>query len=296
MKTALIFCACALIAAGCNTRSNELEKQNAELQAKSNELYKELTTRDEYINQVMASINEMHESLEGSREKEKLIVSESDKMEGTRKASSGEIRQKMLGRIAEIDSSLKSDKKKLADLQAKVRSNRTQFAGLNTMIANLKQTLEEREQSITQLTTRIAELEGEVSQKTLLVAQRDSTINEQSAVISKQTSKINTGYYIIGTRSDLSEKGIITDEGGFLWGLFGSTTIMANGFNSKLFTPIDKTTEMRIDVSGSISEMIPKRNELFYTATQSSDRRRATIDILKPEQFWQDNFLVIIID
>ena len=119
MRIAAILCVCAIIAAGCNTRSAELEKQNAELQAKSNELYKELTNRDEYIGQVMESINGMHENLEGAREREQLIMNQTDKLEGTKKPSSVEIRQNMLGQLTEIDSTLKSDKKKLADLQAK---------------------------------------------------------------------------------------------------------------------------------------------------------------------------------
>ncbi len=294
MRIAAILCICAIIAVGCNTKSDELEKQNAELQAKSNELYKELTNRDEFIGQVMESINGMHENLEGTRVKEQVLLNQTDKLEGTKKASSAEIRQNMLGQIADIDSTLTSDKKKLADLQTKVKSYKTQFASLNKMIANLKQTLDEREASITQLQGRIAELEGVVTQKTMMVAQRDSTINVQQGLISKQTSKINTGYYIIGTRRELKEKGIIAEEGGFLWGLFGSTTILANGFNSSLFTPIDKTTATKIDVDRNISEIIPKRNLACYSATESADRRSASVVILKSDQFWQDNYVVII--
>jgi hypothetical protein len=294
MRFALLFCVCAVLLAGCNTRSKELEQQNAELQAKSNELYKELSTRDEYIGQVMETINGMHANLETAREKEKVIVSETDKMEGAKKASSGEIRQKMLGQLAEIDSTLKSDRKKLTDLQAKVRSNKVQIASLNTMIANLKATLEEREASIAALQGRVAELEGEVSQKTAMVAQRDSTIHVQESIITRQTSKINTGYYIIGTRRELKEKGVIADEGGLLWGLFGTTTILANGFDNSLFTPINKTTEMKIEVNGSVSEIVPKRNPSFYTTVPSADRERSTLQIMNADQFWQDNYLVII--
>ena len=294
MRIAVILCVCAIIVAGCNTRSDELEKQNAELQAKSNELNKELTNRDEFIGQVMESINGMHENLEGAREKERLLLNQTDKLEGTKKASSVEIRQGMLVQLADIDSSLKTDKKKLADLQAKVKSYKTQFASLNKMIANLKQTLEEREASIATLQTRVTELEGEVVQKNLMVAQRDSTINVQAGVITKQTTRINTGYYVIGTRRELKEKGIIADEGGFLWGLFGSTTILANGFNASLFSPIDKTTATKIDVRGNISEVIPKRNIACYSAAQSADRTSSTLSILKSDQFWQDNYVVII--
>lgn len=294
MRVAIIIALCALLLAGCNTREKELEKQNAELQTKSNELYKELTNRDEYISQVMESINGMQENIEGTREKEKLILSETDKMEGGKKASSGEVRQQVLDQLAQIDSTLRANRRKLDSLVTRVRSQRKQIASLNKMIENLKTTLAEREQAIATLQERVAVLEGEVSAKTAMVAERDATINEQQSIISRQTTKINTGYYIAGSRGDLKQKGIIADEGGLLWGLFGTTTILANGFDNTLFTPINKTTEMRIEVKGSVSEIVPRRNPTIYSIVPSADKEHTTIQILKADQFWQDNYLVII--
>ena len=293
MRIACILCVCAVVISGCDTRSKELEKQNAELQAKSNEIYKELTTRDQYIEEVMQAINEMHENLEGTREKEKLIMNETEKIEGVKKTSSAEIRQNMLLQIAEIDSNLKNNKKKLNDLQAKVKSNRSQIASLNKMVANLKQTLEEREQSIAGLEARVKDLEGEVGAKTMMVAERDARIQEQESLISRQTSKINTGYYIIGTRQELEQKGVINDAGGFLWGLFGSTTVLTSGFDKTIFKPINKTQDMTIQVDGTIDEILPKRNIQYYS-TKITDRNHSSLQIMKPENFWQDNYLVII--
>ncbi len=294
MRVAIAIALCALLLAGCNTREKELEKQNAELQTKSNELYKELTNRDEYISQVMESINGMQENLEGTREKEKLILNETDKMEGGKKASSSEVRQQVLGQLAQIDSTLRANRRKLDSLVTRVRSQRKQIASLNKMIENLKATLAEREQAIATLQERVAVLEGEVSAKTAMVAERDATIHEQESIISRQTSKINTGYYIAGSRGDLKQKGIIADEGGLLWGLFGTTTILANGLDNSLFTPINKTTEMRIEVKGSVAEIVPRRNPTIYSIIPSSDKEHTTIQILKADQFWQDNYLVII--
>lgn len=293
MRMAFILCVCAVIIAGCDTRSKELEKQNAELQAKNNEIYKELTTRDEFIEQVMGEINDMHVSLQGSREKEKLIMNETNQIEGVKKASSVEIRQQLLSQIADIDSGLKNNKKKLADIQARVSANRKQIASLNKMVENLKQTLEEREQSIASLETRVKDLETEIGNKTIMIAQRDSTINIQQSVITEQTSTINTGFYIIGTRSELEKKGVIVDEGGFLWGLFGSTATLKSGFDRNLFKPINKTRDMMIEVDGSIDEILPKRN-LQYYSTNNTDGKHSSLQIMRPENFWQDNYLVII--
>jgi len=295
MKTVMAIIACGIILAGCNTREKELEKQNAELQSKSDGLYKELTSRDQYIEEVMGAINDMHENLAVSREKEKLIMKESGGIEGSRSASSAQVRQRMLQQISEIDSGLKSNKKKLEDLQARVKSNRTQIASLNKMVSNLKQTLEEREQSIAQLETTVKSLQEEVGTKTAMIAERDATIGQQQTLISQQSSTISTAFYIVGTRAELEQKGIIADQGGFLWGLFGSTTVLASGFDNSLFKPINKTREMNIEVKGQIDEILPRRNRDYY-ATSAPDKDHSSLQILRPESFWQDMYLVIITD
>jgi len=83
--------------------------------------------------------------------------------------------------------------------------------------------------------------------------------------------------------------------GGFLWGLLGSTTTLANGFDDKYFKPIDKTQDMTIQVKGKIDEVIPKRNIEFYKKSEVSDDQ-SMLTIAEPNQFWQDRYLVIITD
>ena len=60
-----------------------------------------------------------------------------------------------------------------------------------------------------------------------------------------------------GTKEELKKKGIITDEGGFLWGLLGSTTIMSSGVDQSVFTPLDKNIDQTLHVPGTIDEILP---------------------------------------
>lgn len=291
----LIIVVFALVVAGCNTRSDELEKENAELQQKTTQLNQDLEARDQYIEDVTQSINEIYANLEGVREKEKNILRETGEVEGKKKVTSVELRQRLLQQIATIDTNMRSNRKKLSDLQARVSSSRKQYAGLQRMMNDLKKTLEEREQSIAQLQTRVQDLENEVQSKTRVIAVQDSTINDQKSLISQQTNRINTGYYIIGSRKELEEKGIISDEGGFLWGLLGSTTVLSSGVNPQYFKPIDKTRDMTIEVQGDIDEIIPRRSENFYV-TSENGQDASTLQIVQPDAFWQENYLVIITD
>jgi uncharacterized protein YoxC len=294
MEKTTIALAAALLAlvAGCNTRNAEMEKQTSELQAKNAQLNQELSSRDEYIESVTESINNVYASLEGLKAKEKAVLNEANSLEGKNKPTSKEIRESLLKQITTIDSTLKDNRKKISDLQAKVSSYRAQFAGLKNMVNTLKQTIEEREQTIAQLETKISGLEADLGEKIRQISQRDSTIQVQHSTIDAQRKTINTAFYIIGKRKDLETKGIIKKEGGFLWGLLGSTTTLANGFSRDNFKSIDRTENSVIEINGTIDEIVPKR-DLHYFTTKSTNNT-STLTITQPDNFWQDDYLVII--
>ena len=276
------------IAAGCNNRSDQLEKQNAELRDKYNQLAQDLSARDAYVDSITQSINDVYNNLESVRLREGLVLKETGEMEAKKKFTSQDIRQKLIEEISLIDSSLKENRHRISDLQSKLNAARTQYAGLKKMVASLKQTVEEREATITQLEQKIQGLVAEVRTKTQMLTQRDSVIEQQHL-------ELDRAFYIVGTRRELEDKGIITKQGGFLWGLLGSTTVLASGMDAKYFSPIDKLQNTSIDIDGTINEIIPRRSEKFYTTTEVS-KNEMKLNIAEPQSFWQDRYLVIITD
>ncbi|HEV8537782.1 MAG TPA: hypothetical protein VGR15_02565 [Bacteroidota bacterium] len=275
---------CMLIWAGCN--NGELEQQNADLQNKNNQLTQDMAMRDQYVDSVTQAITDVYNSLESVRLKEGTVLRETTEMEAKKRLTSQEVRQKLLEQVSLIDSTLKQDRHRIADLQSKLQSSKSQYAGLKNMVASLKQTIEAREATIAQLEEKITGLIAEVNTKTQIINQRDS-------LIAQQHGEINRAYYIVGKRRELEDKGIIRKQGGFLWGLLGSTTVLSNGFDANSFNAIDKFRTTTIDVEGTIDEIIPKRNETFYTAT-APGKNQTTLSIAEPNSFWQDKYLVII--
>jgi PBP1b-binding outer membrane lipoprotein LpoB len=288
MKKYLALVVVAVLIGGCSGRTDELERQNAELRNKSSELSADLSSRDAYIDTVTQSINEIYANLEGVRSNEKMIASETNGIESGKQVTNREVRERILSQLSTINENMAGNRKKLADVQAKMASYRTQFSGLKKMVATLKKTIEDREQAIAALETKVHGLESDLTEKTRVVS-------EKEAVITAQTTKINTAYYVVGKRSDLEQKGIIAKDGGFLWGLLGSSTILASGVDPKYFTPINKVEERTIQVNGKIDEVIPKRSPEFYTKTLV-DNNQSMITIAEPTAFWQDQYLVIITD
>ncbi|HTK82073.1 MAG TPA: hypothetical protein VL633_07255 [Bacteroidota bacterium] len=280
---------------GCNSRVDELEKQNTDLQSSNHQLSQDLSERDTYVDNVTQSINDVYNSLESVQAKERSILKESNEMEAGKKLTREEMRAKLLDRVSVIKSTLHDNQQAVADLQHKVNNYKTQYSGLKTMVANLKTTIEEREKSITELTQKIQGLESDVAAKTQTINEKEAVITDQTNTITVQHKQITTAYYVAGTRRELEEKGILKSEGGFLWGLLGSTSTLASGFDEKYFKPIDKTSDMTIQVKGKIDEVIPKRNETYFKKTEVGNEE-SMLTIADPNYFWQDKYLVIVTD
>ena len=277
---------------GCNGKQDELEQalaqQKARLATSTDSLNQVIAQRDRYFDDVVRAINDVYNNLEQVREKEKVISQQAGEAEGKFSLTNDQARESLLKEVNNIGTTLSDSRKKIASLQAKAKAMNKQMAGLNQTIDNLKQMLEEREKTIAMLGTQISGLENDVAEKGRLIAQRDS-------IIGNQETSLNTVYYVTGTRKELEEKGIIKDEGGFPWGLFGSTTVLGNGMNQSYFEKLDKTRDSEINVTGSIDEIVPRRDETYYAMDQSDDAN-SHLKIVDPGKFWQQKYLVIITD
>ena len=69
---------------------------------------------------------------------------------------------------------------------------------------------------------------GDVVVKDNRISEQNTKIDEQSGIITTQDTELHRAYFVAGEKSRLKEKGIIDDEGGFLWGLIGSRTGLAS--------------------------------------------------------------------
>ena len=278
----------ALLATGCNQHEEELQKQLAKVQGEKTSLQQSITERDKYFEDVIKAVNDVYADLETARAKEAEVVARSGGTEGPAEITNSSTRQKLVQNINDIGASLKENRKKIGALQSRVRASKRQMDGLNKLIENLKQTLQEREESIAQLQTKVQGLETTVAENVKVIAEKTNIIEEQQKKMSK-------AFYIVGTRDDLKKKGIITDEGGFLWGLLGSTTVLASGIDLSQFQAIDKNKDETINVNGKIDEIIPHRSEEFFATAQPAENT-SELKIVKPDKFWQDNYLVIVLD
>lgn len=286
MKRNLVILAAIILGvAGCD---------KSDLRTQNEELTRELAAKDQFINDVTSSINEIHNTLEQTWDLEKNIVRQAGTSEGSESMTPVELKAKIINRISDVRSLLQENKQKIATLERKLRSNNHQYAGLEKLVSDLKEKLDERERSIGQLNAQILDLQNDVHQKAEIIAAHEVTIAANENTIDQQTKQLNTVYYTVGTKNDLKEKGVVQNDGGILWGLMGTTTILNPNFDNTLFTPVDMTKESTFEIDGAVKEIVPRRDESSYSI-EKDGRGNSVLVIFHPKEFWREKHLAVIV-
>ncbi len=193
----------------------------------------------------------------------------------------------VVARVSETENRLNEAQSRIKGLTNLSDSLR---ATLDSTATNLGAIIESQKASITSLTEQVTSLETEN------VALRDTVANV--------TTRENTVYYIIGTKDELKQKGVIVEEGGsrvlFVLWRTGSTLSPARELDPSLFTPINKREVTAIQLPDASSEYrIASRQDLEYLATPRTDQGKVTgtgsLQISTPEQFWRNSKFLIIV-
>jgi len=271
----------SFIMAGCGKSKEQIEMEN-----QITKLKEEIASKDRFVEEVTSTINDIHNKLETTWAMQKNIVQKTPTVENGKVLSQVDLKTRIMDRISNISTIITENRKKIANLQHILSEQKTQYAGLSLLVDDLKKSLDEREKTIDSMRTQVQNLEGDIASKIKTITVRDETIENQ-------TKQMNKVYYVAGKKNELEEKKIVSREGGILWGLLGTTTVLTNTFNDEEFTPLDKSKDMMIEVAGNIKEIVPVRDTASYTKEEKPDKR-TLLTITKPEIFWRDSHVAIV--
>jgi len=216
-------------------------------------------------------------------------------------ASSVSYRDSIKTRIGEVVIRVNQAESRLAAAQRRIKgmgafsdSIKAQLASAEQSMGELRTNLEAQKKAIEGLETQVNDLKGQNTQ--LAVEKAALTDTLKTAVTDN-----NTVYYVIGTKDELKEKGIIQEEGSkFL--IFGAKT-MVPGWNldPTAFTKTDLRELNQIDLPKDDKwYKIVSRQNLQYLngATQSKDGKvkGEAIHITEPSRFWATSPFLIIVE
>jgi DNA repair exonuclease SbcCD ATPase subunit len=279
---------CLFIAlfSACNT--DELENKIAELEADKMESNQAVNAKEELIEDLIGSLNEIESNLATIKEKEDLITSNFDK--GNIEMNNN-MKDQIMGDIDLINNLLVANREKMATLNSKLKRSEKasdlKIKGLESLMETLAIRMQQKDGEISALHIQLAEANNQLM---VLFQEYNLRIEE----LGKQEEKLNAAYYCYGSSKELKEQGVISKKGGFIG--IGKTAQLSEDFNKKYFTKIDISMTNHIDLRSEKVKVLTNHPSTSYQI-EGEEGRAEKLVILDSDAFWSSTkFLVVVVD
>ena len=279
MKKLLFVALCLLAMVACK---NEKPAQNLSSVSQADSLQKIIAQKDNEINDMMATLNDIQEGFRQITEAEnRVTVAQSG--EGADKA------QQIRENIQFISQRMMQNKQLINKLQQQLRESSFKGDELKKTIETLASQMEEKEQQLQQL-------RAELDSKDIHISQLDETINnlntdvsnlqeessQKTEVINTQDKQLNTAWYVFGTKNELKEQNILVKG-----------KVLQGNFNKNYFTKIDIRVDKEIKLYSKSAELLTAHPGGSYTLTRDS-KDQYVLRITNPQTFWSTSKYLVI--
>ena len=267
--------------------------------------------KDEMLNEVMAStqfVNDLNTEIA------KLKTPVGTKLT-PRKQNESEVaqaqadRDAVKGRIQELVARLDSSESRIASLRSRVATLSKRDDQLTQQIALYEKTINDLRDAAERQRTELQAIINEQGTKIVALNSKIDTVSkdnirlagEKTALtdtVNQLTTEKNAAYYVIGTRDELVQKGVLVEDGPRpVLGLFGSRHVIpARALDPAQFVRIDRLKDRTIQLPEGDFSIVSRQDPQYATAAeQKSDRIRGTLKVDRPEKFWEPSkFLVLV--
>jgi prefoldin subunit 5 len=305
----LLLAGAAVVALGCSTAPRGQVVKS--IPSDSTEFFRtqvqELTTvsaaKDSLVRdlaettKILADINtELAKVSAGAKAVEPVVSPESQL------AASPSERALVLKKVQDLTARVRNSEARLAASQRRVKALTQDSDSLRTVLADFQTTIDGLRTMVEGQKTTIANLEAELGQTKAQV----TTLTQENQVltdtVSAMTTRENTVYYVVGTRKELMEKGIIREVGGTRFLIFtrtGETLKPAENLDPSLFTAIDRRQVAEIPMPRPDKQyrLVTNQNLAFANvAADAGGRIRGSLQIPSPESFWSNSKFLILVE
>ncbi len=293
IKTYISICATALAAivlSSCVENSSKYKQ----LQAQLDSLQGTHGTQKNMLDEVFATLNEVEEGLVDIRQKENIITAETNK-DGLDVPESQRVRlmedviavKEAINRYKEKIEQLKKDsnlksvefKKKLNSLQKELEQKSRTIENLQGLLKEKDLIISQKEQTIDSLEHHASDLKEDI---TVLTGEKE----ELKDKVASQDRALFAAYYIVGSKEDLIEAGVISKGG-----LFKSAKVSYEAEKTS-FIKIDYREISTINTNSQKAKVLSNHRKGTYSIEEVDGE--AIINISDPAGFWeQTKYLVI---
>ncbi len=210
-------------------------------------------------------------------------------------------RAAVLKRVQDLTARLRGNESRLAASQKRLKQLTSESDSMKSTLGDLQATIDGLQATLENQRNTIATLEADLTG----TKQQVATLSEEKAVLtdtlSAVTTRENTVYYVIGTRKELKDKGIITEEGGTRFLIFTRTgEVIKPGANldATAFTSVDRRslTEIKLPDPAKEYQLVTMQNIAYSNIPlDAKGRVKGSLQISSPERFWgQAKYLILV--
>jgi len=273
--------ACSFTFTNCKDQEAEKNALADSLKNVNGALAGQLNEKQAALQEFIESFNEIQENLNVIKEKEKIVTSVSSSKSDV-KSKQGQIQED----IQSIYDLMAKNKNRISALSEKLKQSNLKISGLTKMIENLQNSLNLKDEEIAELKTRMEGLHVELAN----LNTNYKVVESESA---QKTEALNTAYYAMGTKKELSEKKVISKEGGFI-GL-GKSTKVSTDFNKEYFTKINIEQTKTINIGSKKAKLLTTHPTNSYKLV--GEKPVEKLEITNPKEFWgASKYLIIMIE
>ena len=280
MKKILFMAACAVAMTACQDGVNT--QQSAALTQKIDSLTKVNVQKDNEINDMLSTLNDIEEGFREISEAEGRVTV-ARRGEGSN--STARIRENMQF----IQTTMAQNRELINKLRQQVRQGSISGEQLKRTIENLTTQLEAKENELQALRAEldakdihIAELDEQVAQLGEDMAQLQDDNQQKEQTISTQDKQLNTAWFVFGTKSELKEQNIL--KGG---------DVLQDNFNKDYFTKIDIRIDKEIKLYSRDAKLLTNHPAGTYTLERDANKQYV-LRITDPTRFWSTSKYLVI--
>ena len=199
-------------------------------------LKQQLAENDSTVNSYFSYVNEIRENLHLITNEQDLILN----LQGNPEVISVD-NIDLIQELKTLGALMAENENKIEQLKAALKNSDYQMGEFEEMIMSLTEEVEMKNREIFQLQQELENLDGAFSE--LFVA-----FEKQTEEFDAVKDELNTAYFTYGSKSELTDNGVITKEGGFIG--IGKINKLKDDFNKTYFTEVkmSELTEILLGV------------------------------------------------
>ena len=280
MKRIILFAACAMALSACQDSVNQT--QSAALAQKVDSLTKVNVQKDNEINDMLSTLNDIEE---GFRE-----ISEAEgRVTVARRGEGANATARISENMQFIKSTMEQNRELINKLRQQVRQGGIASEQLKRTVENLTAQLEAKEAELQNLRSEleardihIAELDEQVASLNEDVSVLQDDNQHKQETINTQDKQLHTAWFVFGTKNELKEQNILK-----------SGEVLQDNFNKDYFTKIDIRVDKEIKLYSRDAKLLTNHPAGTYTLDRDANKQYV-LRINDPQRFWSTSKYLVI--